>query len=40
MALTLIKNGILVDGTSDEPNGPIHVLVEGDRIREVSTTPI
>ena len=40
MALTLIKNGILVDGTSDKTNGPIHVLAEVDRIREVSTTPI
>lgn len=40
MALTLIKNGHLVDGTSDDPKGPIHVLIENDRIREVSDQPI
>lgn len=40
MALTLIKNGHLVDGTSDDPKGPVHVLIENDRIREVSDQPI
>lgn len=40
MALILIKNGHLVDGTSDDPKGPVHVLIEDDRIREVSDQPI
>ena len=36
----LLRNGALVDGTGPDPVGPVDVLVEGDRIREVSDTPI
>jgi imidazolonepropionase-like amidohydrolase len=36
MSLTLFTNARIVDGTADEPSAPMHVLVENDRIREVS----
>jgi len=35
MALTLIANGRIVDGTADRPSDPVHVLIENDVIREV-----
>lgn len=42
MALSriLFRNAALVDGSSSEPVGPIDVLIEGDRIREVSDKSI
>jgi imidazolonepropionase-like amidohydrolase len=36
MSLTLFANARIVDGTAAEPSAPMHVLVENDRIREVS----
>jgi len=38
--LILFENAMLVDGSSPEPLGEVHVLVEGARIREVSEHPI
>ena len=35
MALTLIANGRIVDGTADRPSDPVNVLIENDVIREV-----
>ena len=35
MALTLITNGRIVDGTADRPTDPVSVLIENDVIREV-----
>ena len=36
----LFSNATLVDGTLDEPRPGYHVLVEGDRIKEISDKPI
>jgi imidazolonepropionase-like amidohydrolase len=36
MQLTHLTNARIVDGTSDEPTQPMTVVVEGDRIREIS----
>ncbi|MCZ6875309.1 MAG: amidohydrolase family protein, partial [bacterium] len=40
MSQIILENCTLLDGTSPELREGIHVLVEGDRIREVSDTPI
>lgn len=40
MSLTLLTNARIVDGTADEPSAPMHVLIENDRIREVSESRI
>jgi imidazolonepropionase-like amidohydrolase len=40
MSLTLFANACVVDGTAADPTAPMHVLVEGERIREVSDRPI
>lgn len=39
-ASVLLRNGLLVDGTSADPQGPVDILVEGTTIREVSDRPI
>ncbi|MGL5139280.1 MAG: amidohydrolase family protein [Beijerinckiaceae bacterium] len=36
----LITNAAIVDGTTDRPQGGMHIYVEGDMIREVSAKPI
>lgn len=36
MSLTLLTNARIVDGTATEPTAPMQVLIENDRIREVS----
>jgi imidazolonepropionase-like amidohydrolase len=36
----LISNAAIVDGSQDRPMGGMHVLIEGDVIREVSGKPI
>lgn len=36
MTLTLLRNARIVDGSAAEPKAPTNVLIEGDRIREVS----
>jgi imidazolonepropionase-like amidohydrolase len=38
MRLTHLTNARIVDGTEAEPTAPMTVVVEGDRIREVSAT--
>jgi imidazolonepropionase-like amidohydrolase len=40
MSLTIFANACIVDGTAPEAGAPLHVLVENDRIREVSETRI
>lgn len=40
MSLTLLTNARIVDGMADEPSAPMHVLIENDRIREVSESRI
>jgi imidazolonepropionase-like amidohydrolase len=40
MTMTVFENGQLFDGIHDELAGPCHVLVEDDRIREISQTEI
>ena len=40
MSLTLFTDARIVDGSSPEPSAPMHVLVEGGLIREVSDKPI
>lgn len=36
----LLRNAVLVDAQSDEPRDGVEILVEQDRIRDVSDTPI
>ena len=36
----ILQNCTLLDGTSPELRESMHVLIEGDRIREVSDTPV
>jgi imidazolonepropionase-like amidohydrolase len=36
--MILIKNARIVDGTSPEPSSPVHVVIEGDLVREVGNT--
>lgn len=38
MALTLITNATIVDGTQDRPSAPTNVLIDGGSIREVGST--
>lgn len=40
MASTLFRNGLLFDGLSDAPREGVEVLVEDDRIKEVSESPV
>jgi imidazolonepropionase-like amidohydrolase len=40
MAVIIFANAAVVDGTRSEPRESHHVLVEGDRIKEVSDRPI
>lgn len=40
MAATIFANGALLDGTANERREGHHVLVEGERIKEVSDRPI
>ena len=40
MSLTLLTNARIVDGTAAEPTAPMQVLIENDRIREVSESKI
>ena len=40
MTITILENGRLFDGFNDHLVEPCHVLVEGDRIREVAFKPI
>jgi imidazolonepropionase-like amidohydrolase len=40
MTITILENGRLFDGFNDHLVEPCHVLVEGDRIREVALKPI
>ena len=40
MSLVLFRNGKLFDGLAGESRGDMEVLVENDRIKEVSDTPI
>ena len=36
MTLTHLTNARILDGTAPEPTDPVTVVLEGDRIREVS----
>ena len=36
----LFRNGMIVDGSGPDPVGPYEVLVEGDKIKELSERPI
>jgi imidazolonepropionase-like amidohydrolase len=40
MGRVLLTHCTLLDGTSPEPREGMHILIEGERIREVSPTPI
>ena len=40
MTLTHLTNARIVDGTAPEPTDPMTVVLEGDRIREVSPRPL
>jgi imidazolonepropionase-like amidohydrolase len=40
MTMTLFRNAAIVDGELPEPRGGCDVLIEGERIREVSDRPI
>ena len=40
MADLILSNGRLVDGTYDQPRGPIHLRIGDGRIREVSEQPL